>query len=292
MQEPGQPGGPTIIYPLFCINCEFDRNGNQVGSTTGNQRQRTIRDAQGRVEEQTGENENGEVIWREVRTYGPDRMHSEDYRNGNLFRTAEFTYDDRGNMVESSTYLPDGQLESHSWNKYDERGNLIEFVQEGPGDFYCHAVQTYDRRTGHLQSTMRLNRDGSMRLLSSVNDDTVLSYWQQPGDERTYGSDICFDGDSKAVRDCREYNWDGTYSTTHYDFTDTAKHNPLKAVLRDAEGQLVIEADYQYEFDAHGNWTKRTVWVRTQESGERKLLEKDTRMLEYYPKRLPGASSR
>jgi hypothetical protein len=287
MQEPRQPGGPTIIYSLFCINCEFDRNGNMVRSVTGNQRQQTIRDAQGRVEEQTGENEKGEVTWREVRTYGLDRMQSEDYRNGNLFSSAEFTYDDRGNMVESSTYLPDGSLESHSWNKFDARGNLIEFIQEGPGDLYYHAVQTYDTKTGHLRSTMSLNRDGSIRLWSRVNDDTVLSYWQQPGDESTFGSDICFGDDSKAVQDCREYNWDGTYSTTHYDFTDTAKHNPRKAILNDSKGQLILEADYQYEFDPHGNWTKRTVWVRTQESGDRQLFEKDSRTLTYYGAEIP-----
>ena len=234
MREPSQPGGPTIIYPLFCVNCEFDRNGNQIGSTTGNQQQRTIRDAQGRVEEQTGENENGEVTWREVRTYGPSTMHSEDYRDGSLFRTTEFTYDGPGNVVESSTYLPDGTVESQSWNKFDERGNLIEFVQEGPGKLYSHAVQTYDPHTGHLQSLMSLNRDGSMRLWTTVNDTTVLSYWQQSGDESTYGSDVCFGDDSKTMRDCREYKWDGTYSAVHYDFTDRARHNPLKAVLSDA----------------------------------------------------------
>ncbi len=29
-----------------------------------------------------------------------------------------------------------------------------------------------------------------MRLSFRPDDHTVLSYWQQPGDERTYGSDI------------------------------------------------------------------------------------------------------
>jgi hypothetical protein len=282
MREPTLPGGPAIIYPLFCPNCEFDRNGNMVRSMTGNQQQRTIRDAQGRIKEQIGENENGEATWREVHTYSPDKMESEDYRDGSLFRRSESTYDDRGNLIESSTYLPDGSLDSYNWNKFDERGNLIEFRAEGPGSLYYDVLQTYDTRAGHLQSTISLNRDGSIRLWSKVNDETVLSYWQQPSDERTYGSDICFSDDNNAVRDCREYKWDGTYLTTHYDFTDSTKRNPLKAVLTGADGDLVLEADYEYEFDRHGNWTRRTVWVRTQESGDRQLLEKDSRTLTYY----------
>lgn len=111
----------------------------------------------------------------------------------------------------------------------------------------------------------------------------MLSYWQQPGDERTYGSGICFADDNGTERDCREYNWDGTYTTTHYGFTDKAKMNPVKAVLYGSDHQVVMEADYEYELDGFGNWTKRTVWVRTRESGERQLLEKDARTLTYYP---------
>ena len=30
MREPSQPGGPTIIYPLFCMNCQFDTSLPQI----------------------------------------------------------------------------------------------------------------------------------------------------------------------------------------------------------------------------------------------------------------------
>ncbi len=134
-----------------------------------------------------------------------------------------------------------------------------------------------------MESLTSLNRDGTVRLMFTANDKTVLSYWQQPGDKPTYGSGMCFDEDSSTVRDCRDYNWDGTYTTTHYEFTDKSKRNPLKVVLYDTDHQPVVEADYEYQMDSFGNWTERTVWVWTKESGERKLLEKDTRTLTYYP---------
>jgi hypothetical protein len=284
MQQPAQPDGPAIFYVLFCEQCEFDRQGNKVSGKTGGDLERKILDAQGRVQEEITENEKGEVTYRSVYTNGPQgKLQSETYMNGKLFNTSTFRYDSRGNLVESSTYKPDGTLESYNWSRFDERGNELESVSEGPGDTYYDVVKTYNAQTGHLESFMSLNRDGPMRLSFRVNDSTVLSYWQQPGDKRTYGSDVCFADDDGTERDCREYNSDGTYTTTHYTFTDKSKRNPVKVTLYGTDRQVVLEADYDYELDPFGNWTKRTVWVRTQESGEPQLLEKDARTLTYYP---------
>jgi hypothetical protein len=61
----------------------------------------------------------------------------------------------------------------------------------------------------------------------------------------------------------------------------------MKATLYGTDHQAVMEADYEYELDAYGNWTKRTIWVQTRESGERQLLEKDARTLTYYPAEYP-----
>ncbi|MGD0220672.1 MAG: hypothetical protein ABSC73_09505, partial [Acidimicrobiales bacterium] len=284
LQQPAQPDGFAIIFPLFCGECEFDRDGNQVrsgwmgnGQFSGNAKRET-RDGLGRVQEEIWENEKGELMSRHVYANGPEgRTQDDSYVDGKLFKTTTFAYDSRGNIIEADVYNPDGTLESRHRSTFDERGNEIESVSEGPGDIYYDVVETYNPRTGHLESFTSLNRDGSMRLWLRLNDDTVLSYWQQPGDGRTYGSGICFGDDDAAERDCREYNWDGTYTTTHYTFTDKTKRNPAKVILYDAEHQAVMEADYEYELDAFGNWTKRTVWVQTRESGERQLLEKDAR---------------
>jgi hypothetical protein len=202
--------------------------------------------------------------------------------NGKLFSTSTFSYDSQGNVVESSTYKADGSLESCHWSRFDERGNELESVSEGPGDTYFDVIQTYNPRTGHLESFTSLNRDGSMRLWFRADDYAVLSYWQQPGDKRTYGSDIYFDDDNGTERDCREYNWDGTYATTHYNFTDKTKRNPVKATLYGTDHQIVMETDYEYGLDAFGNWTERTLWVQAGESGEPQLLEKNVRTLTYY----------
>lgn len=284
MQEPIQPDGPTLVYPMFCEYCEFDRSGAQVGSRTGNDWQRKILDAQGRVAEEVTENEKGEVTWRNVFTNGPfGKVRSETYDNGKLTSAATFDYDSQGNMIESATYKGDGTLESRTWSRFDARGNEIEQASEGPGDLYSDVIMTYTERTGELASFTRLNRDGSLRLSFTTDGRTVLSYWQQPGDQRTYGSDVCLGDDEGTERDCRQYNSDGSYASTHYEFAGMSKRNPVKVVLRDPDQQRLMEADYEYAFDEYGNWTSRTVWVWTRKSGERRLLEKDARTLTYYP---------
>ena len=56
MPGPQEPNGLAIIYQLAPEIYEFDRSGNQVGSRSGSQQQRTIRDAQRRVKEEITEN--------------------------------------------------------------------------------------------------------------------------------------------------------------------------------------------------------------------------------------------
>lgn len=295
MQQPDQPDGQNVIYQLPCGECEFDRQGNQVKTGwmdndqfSGNVEHRVL-DGLGRVQEETWENEKGDVVARHVYTNGPaGKVQDGGYMNGKLLNTATFTYDSQGNVIESSVYKPDGSLESRHWSTFDERGNELGSISEGPGDIYYDVIRTYNRQTGHLASFMSLNRDGSMRLWFTMNADTVLSYWQQRGDEHTYGSGMCFGDDNGTEQDCREYSWDGTYSTAHYTFTDETKHNPVKVTLLGTDHQFLMEADYDYELDAFGNWTKRTVWVKTKESGERQLLEKDARTLTYYSAEAPA----
>ena len=289
MPQPVQPDGPTVIYPLFCEECEFDREGNQVtigmlvnGTFVGSHKGQ-VRDEQGRVQEEVEENEKGDMTSRHVYTNGPSgKLQDDFYMNGKLFNTTTFRYDGRGDVISSDVKKPDGTLDSHTEGTLDSRGNQLETLTVGPGDTYWHILETYNRDTGNLESFSSLNRDGSPRLWFRLDGDKVVSFWQQPGEKHTYGSGICFDDDGGTRRECRDYNSDGTYLTTDYSFTDKKKHNPVNVTLYDTEHQVVLAADYEYEVDLFGNWTKRTVWVRQGQSGQRELYEKDTRTLTYY----------
>jgi hypothetical protein len=109
----------------------------------------------------------------------------------------------------------------------------------------------------------------------------VTSYWQQPSDKHEYGSSVCFDTGPKQ-KECESHDPDGTMWHTSETFADERKRDPSRVELRDETDQVEMAADYECEFDGHGNWTKRSVWIWTPESGDRKLLEIDTRTITYW----------
>jgi len=277
------------VYPVSCEECEFDRDGNQVrlGTLEAGQFRgvvlRRIRDELGRVQEELWEDETGKVKSRHVYQNGPaGKIQDDFYVEEKLFGSTTYRYDSRGNVVESDVYKADGTLDSHVETTFDENGNDLESVTAGPGDVYWHVILTYSSDKGYLESFTSLNRNGTPRLHFTLDNHTVLSYWQQPGDQHTYGSGVCFAEDEGTERDCREYNWDGTFSTTHYVFSDKTKRNPTRVVLSGPDEERVMEADYEYEFDSVGNWIKRTVWVWAKASGRRAKCETHTRKLTYY----------
>jgi hypothetical protein len=290
MQQPTTPQGPTILYEPLCEQCEFDRHGNQVRSRPMRKGQSSgsvdARIAEGREQkqEEIWKNEKGEVVVRHVyTTEASGNVQDDSYVNGKLVNSTFRTYDGRGNVIESSVYVPNGRAESHAWSKFDVCGNELESVSEGPGHSYYDVVRTYNAQTGRMETFKSLNRDGSMRFGFTVKNEKRLPYAPQAREVRTLGTDIVFDGDIALEWNCRESGRDGTYTAAHYVFTDKTKRDPVKAIIYGTDHQIVIEADYGYELDGFGNWTKRTVWVQTGESGERRLFEKDVRTLTYYP---------
>jgi hypothetical protein len=52
---------------------------------------------------------------------------------------------------------------------------------------------------------------------------------------------------------------------------------------RDESGELLYGAYYEYEIDAHRNWTHPVIWVWSRSLGERKVYETDSRTISYWP---------
>jgi hypothetical protein len=141
--------------------------------------------------------------------------------------------------------------------------------------FLLHFTQSYDPETD-VQIFANYNEDGTVRLTFTAKGERVVSYWQQPSDKHELGGTVCF------KTGCESHNLDGSPFRTVTTLEDGDSRNPRRIELRDGTDQPQTAADYEYEFDGHGNWTKRSVWVWTRESGERQLLEIDSRTLTYW----------
>jgi hypothetical protein len=203
------------------------------------------------------------------------KTEEEFYLHGILQSRNKYRYDENGNIVEWLTYDAHGVQIARTTATFDEHGSVTEQFDYGPKNkFLLHFTQSYDPETD-VQSFTNFNEDGTVRVTFTAKGDRVTSYWQQPSDVHEFGSTVCF------KTGCDSHNLDGSAFRTVTKFADGERKNPTRVELRDVTDQIKMAADYEYEFDGHANWTKRSVWIWTPESGERKLLEIDTRTIMY-----------
>jgi hypothetical protein len=278
---PSQPDGPTIIYPIWCEVCEYDRDGNVVRRgqnwETGfvGETARYVRDEDGTVRQEIVENEKGELD-RTVIIGRFGKTEEEFYQHGVLQSRNKYLYDQNGNIIEWLTHDAHGVETARTVASFDEQGTITEQFDYGPNNrFLLHYTQTYDREVD-VQTFTNFNEDGTVRLRFIAQGNRVASYWQQPSDVHELGSTVCF------TTGCESRNPDGSMFRTVTTFADGERRNPIRAELRDAADQAQMAAEYEYESDGHGNWTKRSVWIWTPESGERILNEIDSRVLTYW----------
>ena len=279
--EPTQPDGPSIISEAGCEVCDYDEEGNLIrwgqNRETGFVGEATnyIRDLDGNIMQQVTQNELGELTSRvDLGRFG--KTEEEFYVHGVLQSTKINHYDENGNLVESATYDPHGVQTARTTATFDENRTITEEFDYGPGgNLLVHFTQSYDPKTD-VQKFTNFNEDGTVRLTFTAKQQRVTSFWQQPSEKDELGSTVCF------KTGCQSRKPDGSMFRTVSTFADDDLQNIARAERRDAGDQLQAAADYEYEFDKQGNWTKRSVWIWTRESSKRLLLEVDTRRITYW----------
>jgi hypothetical protein len=207
------------------------------------------------------------------------------YRNGELQFVNSFRYDQNGNLVDLLTFDPEGKQEARMLLNVDEKGNNKEQWDWGKNDkLLLHYVQTYDPKT-QVERFTSFNEYGSPRLSWTVIGGILSSYWQLPSEKPQYGDGFTEDA---GLGTQRTYNChsDSTcdVALVHYAYVDETRRNPRSVAWRDAVGNLILAAYYEYQFDPFGNWTQRKIWVWSAELGERQLYESDSRSLSYWSK--------
>ena len=281
-----QPDGPTVALSAGCPECEYDLEGNRVktGQTIDGEwrgdTMRLMRDSAGKVIEKIAENYKGEVYSREV--LGPYGIQEEDlFKDGNRISQSLWFYDSDGHVSEYRNYGQDGVIGARSFSVSDAAGNRKEqWDYRADGVFSLHFLEVNDPQTDTYIFT-NFNEDGSMKVTFTTKGTKLISYWQEPSERPVFGSTFFMDpvGKTQESYTCHsDSNCDHIISF----FTDETRRNASRVEWHDAEGILKLWADYDYEIDQFGNWSKRTVWVGSSELEGRKLYETDYRTLTYW----------
>lgn len=283
-----QPNGQTVARPVSCRECEYDPEGNRtkMGQITDGEFQGEIlqlqRDSTGKVIEKIAENYKGEIYRREV--IGPYGItEQEGFENGKPISRSFWFYDGNGHITSFRRYDKDGVIASRSSSMIDASGNFKEEWDFGANDsFSLHFIETNDPKTGTFTFTS-FNENGSIKVAFTTVGTKVISYWQEPSERQVFGSNFSVDPIGKTQESYRCHSGGGCEHIVSF-FSDEARRNISRIEWRDAADVLELSADYEYELDRFGNWTKRTVWVWSPELGERKMFETDHRILKYWDK--------
>jgi hypothetical protein len=276
------------VLPITCWVCEYDVEGNRIkrgqisdGESRGEFAGIT-RDRTGRVTERVIEDDKGEIVRREL--MGPYGVTEEDYyQNGKRTFQTTLSYDGNGHVSDVHYHDESGTETESDVYISDASGNFKEQWQYGRnGTFLGDFLETYDPARD-IWGFASFNSDGSVKLEVRTQGTKLLSFWEEPGETRAYGSDFAMDPVGK-MQESYSCHPDGSCDHIISYFADEARHLVSRIEWHDPTGVLKLSADYQSESDQFGNWVKRAVWVWSPELGERKLYETYYRTLKYWNK--------
>ncbi|MFP5235270.1 MAG: hypothetical protein ACLGSD_05165 [Acidobacteriota bacterium] len=282
-----QPAGPSLILPLYCVDCEYDRDGNRTRSGQllpdgrfAGEIIEIVRDGHGQVIGRTHINGlDGSVSQREKDgPFGP--VEESYYSTGQVGRSTK-TYDANGNLADWRSFDANGQQISRSIFRTNADGQWTERATWGKNGQLKYR-ETYDPETD-FQRFESYDESGAVAVLFTFSHNKMLSFWKASDKPNQFGDSFVANLGTNKVEglSCRK---DGTCddSQVHYTYANSDHRFPISAEWRDASGKLLYATWCEYEFDDHHNWTKRTVWVLSPEVQTRTLLETDTRTIGYW----------
>lgn len=282
-----QPGGPTLVAPLWCRDCEYDPDGTKTKSGQMAEGKffgetiRLVRGADGHVTDRysynsyTGEMQRHDVMGQ----FG--KIEQKVYSGGKFRSRTTYAYDEFGYLSEIGDYDAAGNSVDRSVIVNDKDGDrLRDASYDKNGQVTWEQIFDPETKIDRFTSYDELSK---MKLTWTVVHGRLMSFWETADSHTQFGENFIEPqgGGTFDNYACRS-DLSCEVSHVHYEYLDGDKRTPLSAEWRDAEGNLKLAAYFDYELDSYHNWTTRRVWVWNPELGQRALSETDARMITYW----------
>jgi hypothetical protein len=230
-----------LIGAVHTVVTEMAQLTQQEGQWTEDPRVRvhtSVYDTKGNLREHTSHHPDGALAMKQVRTYEATSTLTKEVLynpDDSLWRTAVYDYDADGNLSKVTHYVADGSLLFTDVYSYDAQGNLAEF-------FSFEANDTPLRKTFYTYGPQ-----GKMteKRVYDAHDTT-------PTATNTYTYDAAGN-----LTELATYGRSGALSSRWvYAYDD--KGNQIQWIAYQPDGSISVKQTYTYEFDATGNWIKKT----------------------------------
>jgi hypothetical protein len=282
-----QPAGPTLVVPIWCHVCDYDRDGYRTRSgdvVDGKFIGESIalsRDPAGHlISRHTVDAASGEVNRQE--RFGPfGRTEADFYINGKLISHQVFRYDENGNQSEWLTWDGNGSSTGRVVTATAKDGTVLSRSSFAP-DGTLLWRSSYDPTSDRDEIAVN-EKSGAPALTRVADHGKTASFWEASDDSNRFGQRFTVDRGNGNVEFHECHRASGcSISQVHYEYAGPGKRNPTSAEWRDQSGSLQWAAYYDYEFDSAHNWTHRNVWVISPEQQQRTLYEEDWRTITYW----------
>jgi hypothetical protein len=284
-----QPGGPLLLVPIWCGDCDYDPDGSKTrsGQTMDGkfygETIRSVRDADGNVIERFASSTfvAGWSRYDRVGLFGNTEQVS--YQGGKVFSRSTLSYDRYGHMSEWLSFDAQGNSTGRTeWKRLPD-GVVTEQSTYGKNE-ELQWQQTYDPESTEQRFTT-YDESGKAKLTWTAVQGKPTLFWDGSDIPSPFGASFSEDAGENDADDyvCHK---DGNCERfhIHYDYLDPHRRNMRSSEWRDAQGKLLYGVYYEYEIDSFRNWTHRQVWVWSTDLGERKLYEIDSRKITYWKK--------
>lgn len=282
-----QPAGPTLVAPVWCRDCEYDRDGSKtksgqmVDGKFFGETLRLIRNGDGQVTERFSYGPLGELQRHEF--LGPfGKTRSKFWVSGKLRGKSTFTYDEYGHLTDWGNYDSAGKADGHIVIVSDKNGTRLRHAAYQKNGNLSYE-QVFDPETQADKFTS-FDEFGKVTLTWTFVHGKLMDFWELPDSTASqFGENFTEPaGENSFDNYSCHSDLHCDVSHVHYEYLDGDKHTPLSAEWRDSEGNLKLAAYFDYKLDSFHNWTRRRVWVWNSELGQKTLSEIDNRVITYW----------
>lgn len=243
-------------------------------------------DAMGNITEILHHERNGPVSSRTVTVYNAAGLQTESttYKaKDKLSSKTAYKLDDKGRVADVAKYDDKNALLSRTFSTYDEAGRCIAQRREEKDEPASTVNYKYDA-SGRVLEIAATNGGGDLlsKTIYTYTADVIRIERTVHEDKQVAQKIVRLNNRQKHKTDVGFYRADGAMSWK-WSFVYDERGNVTSEEF--ASEILYSKWDYAYEFDAQGNWTKRTKsrWYRVSDKPTPIPVEAQFRTITYFP---------
>ncbi|HST53316.1 MAG TPA: hypothetical protein VLJ61_14995 [Pyrinomonadaceae bacterium] len=218
---------------------------------------------------------------------GKGNKTDEEFYSWNGYRTGKlsYAYDDNGHLLTETSYERDDAVSWQNVNTYDAQGNKAESAQYQHGTLRYKFLYKYDAK-GRVreEETMEFNAPSNMHVSHAPEPGKVVTVYDDEKGTKT----VTYYDERGVFKNKAAYSTDGRGNDAGVRMFNADGSQKDSEIYWYEEGTLKLQRklsgtpSIKYEYDSHGNWTRKTYLIQPADSEKPEAYQAEYRDITYY----------